>query len=492
MQSIKTAAVIGAGVIGNGWIARLLLNGVNVNVFDPSTDAPSHAEKVISNAERAYANLLNVSLPAKGQLYFKDSIAQASAAADIIIEAVPERLDMKQSVYKEIESSASTEAIIASSTSGILPTELQANLKHPERMMVAHPFNPVYLLPLAEMVGGEQTSAAAIEKASGMLESIGMFPLHIKKEIPAFIADRLLESVWREALWLVNDGVATTEEIDDAIRYGFGLRWAQMGLFETYRLAGGEAGMRHFISQFGPCLEWPWTHLMDVPEFTEELVDKVASQSDEQSGMHSIRALEQKRDDNLVEILKVLKDNRWGAGNALQSFEDGLLEKSEKINFDALDLNQTIKTFKTTIPQKWADYNGHMNESYYLECFTKATDKIMAIVGVDAQYIANGNSYFTVETHIRHLDEVMVGESVTTSTQVLFGGGKKLQVFHFLHHEDGRLLATGEHMLIHVNLESRGATTPNEMVCERLARINEAHQKLPTPEGVGRAVADKY
>ena len=492
MQTLQTAAVIGAGVIGNGWIARFLLNGVNVNVFDPSPEAPKHAAKVISNAERAYANLLSVALPHKGQLSFKSSVAEASANADIIIEAVPERLDMKQSVYREIESSASTEAIIASSTSGILPTELQAGLEHPERLMVAHPFNPVYLLPLTEMVGGEKTSAAAIEKASNMLESIGMFPLHIKKEIPAFIADRLLESVWREALWLVNDGVATTEEIDDAIRYGFGLRWAQMGLFETYRLAGGEAGMRHFISQFGPCLEWPWTHLMDVPEFTEELVDKVSNQSDEQSGMHSIRALEQKRDDNLVEILKVLKDNRWGAGNALQSFESKLLEKAEKFNFDNLDLNQLVETFKTTIPQKWADYNGHMNEAHYLECFTKATDKIMTIVGVDAQYIANGDSYFTVETHIRHLDEVLVGEAVKASTQVLFGGGKKLQVFHFLHHEDGRLLATGEHMLIHVNLESRAATVPNEMVCSRIDRIFQAHQTLPSPDGVGRAVGDKH
>ncbi len=124
----------------------------------------------------------------------------------------------------------------------------------------------------------------------------------ILKEIPAFIADRLLESVWREALWLVNDNVATTEEIDDAIRYGFGLRWAQMGLFETYRLAGGEAGMRHFIAQFGPCLEWPWTHLMDVPDFTEELIDKVSNQSDNQSGQYSIDELMQKRDDNLVDF----------------------------------------------------------------------------------------------------------------------------------------------------------------------------------------------
>ena len=113
-----------------------------------------------------------------------------------------------------------------------------------------------------------------------------MYPLHIRKEIDAHVADRFLEAVWREALWLVKDGIATTEEIDNAIRYGFGIRWAQMGLFETYRVAGGEAGMKHFMAQFGPCLQWPWTKLMDVPEFTDELVDLIAGQSDAQSGAY--------------------------------------------------------------------------------------------------------------------------------------------------------------------------------------------------------------
>ncbi len=270
MKSIKVAGVIGAGVIGSGWIARLLLNGIDVFVYDPSKEAPKYVNKVIDNAERAYKKLLTSNLPKKGKLLFSASISEVAKSCELIIEAVPERLSIKQSAYEEIESSADKNLVIASSTSGILPSDLQAKMKHPERLLVAHPFNPVYLLPLVEIVGGSKTSKNVIEETSKNFTNIGMFPLHIKKEIPAFIADRLLESVWREALWLVNDDIATTEEIDDAIRYGFGLRWAQMGLFETYRLAGGEAGMRHFISQFGPCLEWPWTHLMDVPEFTDE------------------------------------------------------------------------------------------------------------------------------------------------------------------------------------------------------------------------------
>ena len=491
MAQIKSAGVIGAGVIGSGWIARLLLNGVNVCVFDPSKEAPKNVDKVIQNAERAYKNLLKSKLPEKGNLTFAKTIADVSKSSELIIEAVPERLSAKQSVYDEIESNGSKDLIITSSTSGILPSDLQSEMKHPERLIVAHPFNPVYLLPLVELVGGKQTAHEVIDKASTIFTHIGMFPLHIKKEIPAFIADRLLESVWREALWLVNDNVATTEEIDDAIRYGFGLRWAQMGLFETYRLAGGEAGMRHFISQFGPCLEWPWTHLMDVPEFTDELVDKVSSQSDAQSGQYSIDELMQKRDDNLVDFLKALKENRWGAGNLLKEYDEALSNAANKLEFSELDLSQPIDTYSTHIPKEWADYNGHMTEARYLDCFSEATTELMSIIGADEEYIANIGSYFTVETHIRHLDEVLIGEGIHSKTQVIYGENKKLHLFHWLHHNDGRLLATAEHMLIHVDLKTRGASMPGDSVIEKMERIYSAHKNLPKPEGLSRAVGDK-
>ena len=492
MKSIKAAGVIGAGVIGSGWIARLLLNGIDVFVYDPSKEAPKYVNKVIDNAERAYNKLLTSNLPKKGKLLFSASISEVAKSCELIIEAVPERLSIKQSAYEEIESSADKNLVIASSTSGILPSDLQAKMKHPERLLVAHPFNPVYLLPLVEIVGGSKTSKNVIEETSKKFTNIGMFPLHIKKEIPAFIADRLLESVWREALWLVNDDIATTEEIDDAIRYGFGLRWAQMGLFETYRLAGGEAGMRHFISQFGPCLEWPWTHLMDVPEFTDELIEKVSSQSDHQSGQFSIDELMEKRDDNLVDFLKVLKDNQWGAGNSLKEFDASLSGSINKLEFSELNLSNPILTYITKVPKEWADYNGHMTEARYLECFSEATTEMMSIIGADEEYILNIGSYFTVETHIRHLDEVQIGESIKAKTQVIFGENKKLHLFHWLNHEDGRLLATAEHMLIHVDLKTRGASMPNDLVLKRMGLVYEAHKKLPRPEGINRAVGDKF
>ena len=281
---------------------------------------------MLANSRYAYSKLISGPRCTEGSIRFCDTVADAVAAAELIIESVPERINIKQSVYAEIEDAAVSDALIASSTSGIMPSDLQAKMENPERLLVAHPFNPVYLLPLVELVGGKQTSMDTIERARAIYHSVGMHPLHVKKEIEAFIADRLLEAVWRESLWLVKDGIATTQDVDDAVRFGFGLRYAQMGVFDTYRVAGGEAGMRHFMAQFGPCLKWPWTKLMDVPEFTDELVDLIVGQSDEQSGHMSIREMERIRDDNLIAILHGLKGNNWGAGKTLARYEQQLLE----------------------------------------------------------------------------------------------------------------------------------------------------------------------
>jgi len=326
MSVIKNAAIIGGGVIGAGWISRLIENGIDVTVYDPADDAADKVEAVLKNSRYAYSKLISAPRKTEGAVSFCQTIAEAVENAELIVESVPERLDIKQSVYTEVEASASTDALIASSTSGIMPSDLQAKMIHPERLLVAHPFNPVYLLPLVELVGGKQTSMDTIERARDIYSAIGMKPLHVKKEIEAFIADRLLECIWRESLWLVKDGIATTQDIDDAVRYGFGLRYAQMGVFDTYRVAGGEAGMRHFMAQFGPCLKWPWTKLMDVPEFTDELVDLIAGQSDKQSGHMTIREMERIRDDNLIAILHGLKGNNWGAGQTLAHYESQLLE----------------------------------------------------------------------------------------------------------------------------------------------------------------------
>ncbi len=315
------AAVIGCGVIGSGWAARLRLLGIPVKAYDPAPTAEQVLAEVFANASSAW-DQLGLPIHNVGSLTMCSSIEEAVDDVELVQESVPERLELKHKTLATISAAAPPDALIASSTSGFKPSSLATAVTHPGRLVVAHPFNPVYLLPLVEIVGGEDTSLGTIDRAMALYRAIGMHPLHVRVEIDAFIADRLLEAVWREALWLVNDGVATTEEIDDAIRYGFGLRWAQMGLFETYRIAGGVGGMRHFIGQFGECLSWPWTKLTDVPELTDELIDTIATQSDNQSGMHDIRDLERLRDRNLVSILQALETNRWGAGATVAALRE--------------------------------------------------------------------------------------------------------------------------------------------------------------------------
>jgi len=484
----KTAAIIGGGVIGGGWAARFVLNGWNVRVFDPDPEAERKIGEVMANARRSLPGLTDVALPDEGMLSFHGSIAEAVEGAEWIQESVPERLEIKHATFAQVQAACDAEAVIGSSTSGFKPSELQQGAARPGQIMVAHPFNPVYLLPLIELVPGEAGEAALIEKTKAVLASLGMHALHLKKEIDAHVADRFLEAVWREALWLVKDGIATTEEIDDAIRYGFGIRWAQMGLFETYRVAGGEAGMKHFMAQFGPALKWPWTKLMDVPEFTDELVDLIAGQSDAQSGHHSIRELERIRDNNLVTMMRGLKAQDWGAG-ALINAQEKMMRAGTALgaHADEVEADQPVLTARRTVPLDWTDYNGHMTESRYLQAFADATDRFMEMIGCDADYISKGGSYFTAETHIRHLDEVHAGAVIEITTQVILGAGKKMHLFHEMR-EGARVLASGEHFLLHVSLETRKPSPPSPAIEAALGRIAQGHAGLPRPEGLGRAI----
>ena len=482
----QIVAIIGGGVIGGGWAARFLLNGWDVQVFDPDPNCESVFAEVLGNARRSLPGLTDVALPAEGAITFHDTVADAVAGAVWIQESVPERLEIKHNVMAEIQAACAPDAVIGSSTSGFKPSELQQHAPRPQQIMVMHPFNPVYLMPLIEVVPSPATDLDLIEKGEGILRSLGMYPLRVRKEIDAHIADRFLEAVWREALWLVKDGVATTKEIDESIRMGFGIRWAQMGLFETYRTAGGAAGMRHFMAQFGPALQWPWTKLMDVPEFTDELVDLIAGQSDEQSGHLSISELLKARDDNLVALLRALKGQNWGAGEVLNSQEATL-----KVgDLASMDLSQPLPTGRRAIPLDWTDYNGHMNEARYLQAFCDATDRFMELVGCDADYIATGGSYFTAETHIRHVDEVHAGALIDIRTRLLGGEGKKMHLWHEMFEGD-RLLATGEHFLLHVSLETRRPSEPSQDIIDAMASVAAGQADLPTPDGAGRHVGQR-
>ena len=485
----KTAAVIGGGVIGGGWAARFLLNGWDVRVSDPDPEAERKITQVLENARRSLPGLSDALLPPEGQLSFAASLEEAVEGAAWVQESVPERLDIKHAVYARIEAVTGGRTIIGSSTSGFRPSQLVEGAAHPGAIMVCHPFNPVYLLPLVELVPAPQATPAQIDEARGVIEALGMYPLHLKKEIDAHVADRFLEAVWREALWLVKDGIATTTEIDDAIRFGFGIRWAQMGLFETYRVAGGEAGMRHFMAQFGPALKWPWTKLMDVPEFNDELVSLISDQSDAQSGAHSIRALERIRDNNLVAMLRALKAQDQAAGALLNAHEK-TIRAGTILSARAADIGEPalpVVTLNRAVPLDWTDYNGHMTESRYLDAFAQSTDRFMEIIGCDAEYIAAGGSYFTAETHIRHLGEVNAGDVICVRTRVLQGGGKKMHLWHEMYLGED-LVATGEHFLLHVSLETRKPVDAGPALDAALRRFADAQAGLPRPEGAGRAI----
>ena len=479
------AAIIGGGVIGGGWAARFLLNGWDVAVFDPDPEAPRKIEAVMANARASLPALSDVPMPEPGRLSFAASIAEAVTGADYIQESVSEQLALKHRVYAEIQKVA-PDVPLGSSTSGFKPSQLQEGAVNPATIFVAHPFNPVYLLPLAEVVPSAVSDPALIERVKDTLRAIGMFPLHIRKEIDAHIADRFLEAVWREALWLVKDGIATTEEIDEAIRMGFGLRWGQMGLFETYRIAGGEAGMKHFLAQFGPCLTWPWTKLMDVPEFNDELVDLIAGQSDAQSGHHSIRELERIRDRNLVGFLRTLKERDWGAGRVLNAHDAA--RRLDAVAATPSDAPLVLAQLQ--VLPGWIGYNGHMTESRYLFAGSETSDAFLRLIGAGMDYVAGGHSYYTAETHIMHLDEARLGDRLTGSLQVLAADEKRLHVFIRIE-KDGAPVATLEQMLLHVDMTAGRACPAAPEVLDSLFRIRDAHAALPRPANVGRHVGER-
>src|SRR5919108_2918947 len=482
----STVALLGGGVIGGCWAARFALNGVDVRLYDPAPDAERTIGEVLDNARRALRRLTLAPLPDEGSIAFVASPEEAVERAGFVQESAPEREDLKRDLLARASRAAPHDAVFATSTSGLLPSRLQAGMAGPERLTVGHPFNPVYLLPLVELCAGERTSRETLDRAADVYRALGMRPLVVRREIDAFVADRLLEALWREALWLVADDVATVEEIDDAIRFGAGLRWASMGTFLTYRIAGGEAGMRHFMEQFGPALELPWTRLTEVPELTGELLDKLVAQSDAQAAGRSMRELEHLRDDCLVSVIQALRTHDFGAGAVLAEHERALFAAAPAPSAAAGEDEAPLRLHAAVVAPEWIDYNGHAHESRYLQVFGDTTDALLRRIGLD---VAAGGSYYTVETHLSHLGQARAEERLHTTTQLLGHDEKRLHVFHSLYRtDDGALLATAEQMLLHVDTATERVAPAAPELLARIERIARAHAALPRPERAGRAV----
>src|SRR5579862_5022961 len=401
MRQVKKLGLLGTGVIGGGWAARALHFGIDVVAADVKPEMEGWIRGAVENAEGALSRLTLAPLPPKGKLSFTTDLNAMAAQVDFIQENIPEQLELKQRILGQVSRHAPADVVIASSTSGLIPSELQRDMQHPERFLVAHPFNPVYLLPLVELVGGAQTSPAAIEAAARFFTYIGMHALKVRREVPGHLTDRLQEALWREILHMVNEDVATTGELDDSIIYGPGLRWAAMGMNLIYHLAGGETGMRHMLAQFGPALKWPWTKL-EAPELTETLIDRMVEGTQEQAGGRSIRELERLRDYYLVAIQQVLRQLDIGAGSTLRKLEERLyVDARAKAGAAAAGVgakggqgakagDSALPRFDTTVRAEWVDYNGHMSDFLYGYVFGDAMDALYRSVGIDDAARRNG------------------------------------------------------------------------------------------------------
>ena len=323
MGAIKTVGIVGTGVIGAGWAARCLARGLDVIATDPGANAEAKMRASIDNAWPALSDIGLAPGADRSRLVFTTGLETACAGADFVQENAPDDEDLKRKLHTRIDAATAPQIVIASSSSGLLPSRIQADCLHPERVLIGHPFNPVYLLPLVEVVGGDYTNEHSVQHATAFYKSLGMHTLRVRKEIDGYISDRLQEALWREALHMVNDGTATTEEIDAAIVYGPGLRWAFMGTCLTFHLAGGESGMRHMLEHFGPALELPWTRLK-APELTPQLIDRMVDGTRAQAAGRSIRELERLRDQCLIDIMRALQKHDVGAGSTLSAYEGSL------------------------------------------------------------------------------------------------------------------------------------------------------------------------
>lgn len=490
MSAVKTVGIAGTGLIGAGWAARLLVRGIDVVAFDVAPAAEAKLRAAIDVAWPSMLKLLQDPNPKRGELTFTTDLKMMASRADFVHEAAPEREALKIKLFKDIDAVARPDVIIASSSSGFLPTRLQSECKHPERVIIGHPFNPVYLLPLVETVPGEKTSKEAMDRAGIYFESIGMHVLRLKKEIDGYICDRLQEALWREALHILNKGIGTTEDIDDSIVYSAGMRWAFMGSFLTYHLAGGPGGMRDFIKQFDPTLELPWTDL-PFPQWNDTLEKRLVEGCEAQANGRTVAEIEAKRNDVLVDMMHLFKQHGVGAGLILQREEEAARKRAARWTKGA-EVAAPLSLHRGIVQSAWVDYNDHMSDAYYLVAFGDALDAFFRYIGDDEAYRATGQTFFTAETHLNYYREMKAGNAFTIETQLIGCDEKRMHLFHrMLDGKTGELVATNEIMQLHVDQKSGRVTPMRADLFDALSAIKDAHRGLPKPEQLGRVMQVK-
>jgi carnitine 3-dehydrogenase len=302
-QTIKRIGVVGTGVIGASWAAYFLAHGFDVSATDPM---PGAEDKLRAAVRAHWPSMERLGLApgaSMERLFFSPNLETALRDVDFVQENGPEREDLKTELFRSMDALLPAHVILASSSSGLLMSRVQAACAHPERVLLGHPFNPPHMIPLVEVIGGEQTSAASVERAMDFYTAIGKRPIHPRKEVKGHIANRLQAALWREAFHLVDQGVASVADIDTAIAYGPGLRWALMGPFLNLHLSGGEGGIRHLLDHLGPPIESWWADL-GAPSITEELKQKICAGIEQELGARAQALLAPERDRLLVGLIE--------------------------------------------------------------------------------------------------------------------------------------------------------------------------------------------
>jgi carnitine 3-dehydrogenase len=296
-------AILGGGTIGASWAALLLAHGYVVRLYEP---APAAHERTRTLIRRQLEQLAAGPDGQAAEALVTHELRDALVDARLILQCAPERVEIKRSLIAEVEKWVSAEVVIASSSSALQPSQLQEGMRHPERLAVAHPFNPPHLVPLVELVPGKQTHSTTVDAIEQLMRSLGKVTIRVKMELTGHVANRLTAALWREAVYLVSIGAATVTDIDLAITSGPGLRWATIGPHMAYHLAGGTGGIRHYLEHLGPTQEARWSELGSpkLDQTTRELL--IAGVRDEAGG-RSIDDIEEQRDRHLLEILEVFK-----------------------------------------------------------------------------------------------------------------------------------------------------------------------------------------
>jgi len=440
MDAIKTAGVVGAGLTGAGWAARFLAHGLDVIAADPG---PGAEDRLGAGVDRAWPALEKLGLmPGAGRdrLRFTDDLEQVAAEAQFIQESVTEQAALESGLHRALDRAAPMEVVIASSGS-TQPTRLQAHCRHPGRIVVGHPCDPVYLLPLVEVWGGDLTLPASIEAAAAFYRWVGMRPVLVRNPIVDHLSDRLRSAVWEEARRLAEEGGVTPEDMDAVITHGPGLVWAVLG------------------AAVAPAAE-------DA-------------------------ALDRLRDECLIGIMRTLRQYDQASGQVIAALEQKRYTRHRHRRWSPEDeIGRPLELYDGAVDPGWIDYNGHMTESSYLAAFGDASDALFRYAGIDEAYRAAGHSFYTVETHLNYYREVGSGEPLHFTTQVLGLDEKRLHLFHTLSHGLTReLLATTEQMLVHVDTRLASAAPIQPGPAAALQAVWAAHQAMPIPGQVGRQMA---